>query len=145
MPGVAQAKWNRRLPITDAKREKALLEKMVAEGVAAGLPAGFVSTFFEAQMTAAKLVQEQAFAEWTAQQHPPFSEAPDLERDIRPRIDDLNRQMIAALKKCWAQHGDKSWSSALDRARSAAFPARGPANEIVNAAIQPLLEPVAAQ
>ena len=138
MPGVARAKWNRKLPITDLKREQALLEKMVADGVVGGLPAEFVTSFFQAQMTAARLVQERAFAEWTTQQHPPFPDAPDLERDIRPRIDDLNRQMLAALKPCWAGRGAEDWTSALERAKSAAFPAHQPADEILKTALQPL-------
>src|SRR3954463_5097298 len=34
MPGVAQAKWNRELPITDPKREAALLTRLTADGLA---------------------------------------------------------------------------------------------------------------
>jgi len=68
MPGVAQAKWNRKLPITDEKREQALLTRLAAEGERLDLPAAFVSEFFQAQITAAKLIQERAFEEWKSQQ-----------------------------------------------------------------------------
>jgi chorismate mutase-like protein len=101
MPGVAQAKWNRKLAITDSKREATLLDGLQARGTKRGLPAPVVRAFFQAQITAAKLIQEQRFADWTASQQPPFTQPPDLEREIRPKIDTLNEQMLDALTQIW--------------------------------------------
>src|SRR5262249_34824828 len=46
MPQVAQAKWNAGLPIDDAKREEALLSRLVGEGAKIGLDADFTRRFF---------------------------------------------------------------------------------------------------
>lgn len=140
MPGVAQAKWNRKLPITDARREATLLDDIQAKGVAAGLPADLVRQFFQAQITAAKLVQEQLFADWQARQQPPFSQAPDLEREVRPQIDELNRKLLAALSKCRIEWSDRVWQEMLDRARAAIFHPAEWSPEVVAAALQPLRE-----
>ncbi|MDB5340803.1 MAG: aroQ, partial [Planctomycetaceae bacterium] len=121
MLGVAQAKWNRELPITDEKREQALLTKLAADGKELHLPAEFVTDFFRAQITAAKQVQEQSFQEWTAQQHPPFIDPPDLEKVVRPKIDEINRQLLVTLAKLWAERSEPDWAAAVDRATKAAF------------------------
>ena len=138
MPGVAQAKWNRKLPITDEKREQALLAKLAADGEALQLPADLVADFFRAQMTAAKLVQEQYFQEWTAQQHPPFENPPDLEQVVRPQIDQINRQLLGALAKCWAERSAADWDGAVDRATRAAFQGKIWNAAIITTATKPL-------
>ncbi len=138
MPGVAQAKWNRKLPITDEKREQSLLAKLAADGEALQLPAEFVTEFFRAQMTAAKHVQEQTFQEWTAQQHPPFENPPDLEQVVRPQIDQINRQLLEALAKCWAARNSADWDGAVNRAVRAAFQRTTWDEAIISTATKPL-------
>lgn len=138
MPGVAQAKWSRQLPITDAKREAALLTKLSSEGVAFGLPESDVREFFQSQITAAKLVQEQLFKEWKARQQQPFPDAPDLEREVRPKIDDLNRQLLAALATCWSERSHEGWQKKLDQAKSAVFDSTKWSVEVVDEALRPL-------
>lgn len=140
MPGVAQAKWNRKLQITDAKREAALLDDIQAKGVAAGLPADLVREFFQAQITAAKLVQEQRFADWQARQLPPFPQAPDLEQEVRPQIDELNRKLLAALGKCRIEQTDRDWPEMLDQTRAAIFQSSSLSRDVVDAALRPLRE-----
>jgi chorismate mutase-like protein len=120
MPGVAQAKWNRKLAITDAKRETILLDGLQAKGTQRGLPADVVREFFLAQITAAKVIQEQHFADWTARQQPPFPQPPDLEREIRPKIDKLNEQMLDALTQIWQERSSLTKGD-IDRASSTVF------------------------
>lgn len=140
MPGVSQAKWNRKLPITDEQREQALLTRLTAEGVARQLPAELVTDFFQAQITAAKHVQQQAFQEWTTQQHPPFANPPDLERDVRPKIDEINRQLLAALARCWTERSAADWNAAVDHASRAAFQSTSWGDDVITAALQPLYD-----
>lgn len=140
MPGVAQAKWNRKLPITDEKREQALLTRLAAEGEALDLPAAFVSEFFQAQVTAAKLIQERAFEEWKSQQQPPFANSPDLEKDVRPQIDEINQLLLKELADVWKERTSPDWTTAVDQANRAAFQSaksRWP-DDVVAAATKPL-------
>ena len=139
MPGVAQAKWNRQLPITDEKRERALLQKLAAEGMAAGVPAEVVSEFFQAQITAAKLIQEQAFEEWKGAQQAKFSSPPDLEKEVRPRIDALNQQLLKALAKCQTHRTRSDWNAAVERATKSVFPEGKWPEDVVKTAVSPLL------
>ncbi|MDB5385065.1 MAG: chorismate mutase domain protein [Planctomycetaceae bacterium] len=140
MPKVAQAKWNRKLAITDAKREAKLLDELQARGVAQGLPANIVRDFFQAQMTAAKQVQEQHFAGWTKQQQPPFSRPPDLEREIRPKIDQLNEKLLETLGELWAKRSIEDGKGKLDSA-AATVMANSPWSEVVvETALKPLYQ-----
>lgn len=140
MPGVAQAKWNRKLPITDEKREQALLTRLAAEGEGLDLPAAFVSEFFQAQITAAKLIQERAFEEWKSQQQPPFANPPDLEKDVRPQIDEINQLLLKELADVWKARTSPDWTTAVDQANRTAFDlprSRWP-DDVVAAATKPL-------
>ena len=137
MPGVAQAKWNRKLPITDEKRERELLTRLVAEGEARNLPTDLVRDCFQAQITAAKLIQEQSFREWTAQQHPPFENPPDLE-DLRPQIDEINGKLLDGLAKCWHERAAEGWTAAFDRARQTSFQSKQWGDAVIAAATKPL-------
>ncbi len=138
MPGVAQAKWNRQLPITDAQREAALLARVASEGATLGLPESDVRKFFQAQITAAKLIQEQLFKEWKSHRQQPFADAPDLERDVRPKIDELNRQLLTKLAKCWTARSRADWKEKLDSAKAAVFHSSNGSNEVMDAALRPL-------
>jgi chorismate mutase-like protein len=96
MDEVAMAKQVKSLPITDPVREAELLRTMTQRGVSAGLPAERVRRFFNGQMQAAKVVQE----EWL-RQHPQgvtsYVRVPDLTHTVRPALDEIGRQMIAEL------------------------------------------------
>jgi chorismate mutase-like protein len=96
MDDVALVKQVKSLPITDPAREAELLRAMTQRGVTAGLKAESVRRFFNGQMLAAKVVQE----EWL-QQHPQgvtsSMKVPDLKQTVRPALDEIGRQMIARL------------------------------------------------
>ena len=55
--------------------------------------------FFAAQIEAAKLIQRADFRRWEADPPLPDAPAPDLATDLRPRIDGLNRDLLAALSR----------------------------------------------
>lgn len=136
MPGVAQAKWNRKLPIIDADREAKSLAKLVAEGTAAGIGEDVVREFFQAQFTASKLIQQQLFAQWQREQQPPFSAAPDLDQTIRPQIDKINQQLLTGLRTL----SDKQsmTSEEFQRTRDHVFGMTSWTKDVIEAALQPL-------
>lgn len=138
MPQVAQAKWNRKSPITDAKREASLLDDIQARGTARGLRADLVREFFQAQISASKLIQEHHIAEWTAREQPPFANPPDLDGEIRPKIDKLNEQLLEALGKHWAESPNANGQDDLDRVASAVFSTPQWPEAVVPTALEPL-------
>lgn len=94
MDEVAEAKRAKGLPITDPVREAELLRTMTQRGVAAGVQAERVRSFFTGQMQAAKVRQE----EWL-RQHPSATtrKVPDLTGTVRPALDKISAQMIDQL------------------------------------------------
>ena len=102
MDEVAAIKRERQLPIVDAKREAELLAAMEKNGVAAGLPAKSVRSFFVGQMEAAKECQQSFLLHMSI----PKSHAnglPDLATEVRPALDKIGVQMIEALVQARAQ------------------------------------------
>jgi chorismate mutase len=97
MHEVARRKWADKSPIEDPGREAALLRDVEERGSALGLDPSATRAFFGAQIEAAKLVQRADFRRWEAEHRGPDPEAPDLASVLRPRIDALNRDLLAAL------------------------------------------------
>lgn len=97
MLDVARAKWNAKAPVEDAARERVVLAAVAEAGREFGLEPNFTTSFFAAQIEAAKIVQRAAFAQWEAEGRGPFADAPDLKRDLRPKIDDVGRKLLANL------------------------------------------------
>ncbi len=99
MHDVARAKWNAKAPAADPARERILLRAVEKEGRALGLEPAFTRAFFEAQIEASKLIQNADFRMWESERRGPFADAPDLRRDLRPRIDALNTELLTSLVK----------------------------------------------
>ena len=97
MHDVARWKWASKAPIEDPSREAALLGDVADRGAALGLDPAATRAFFAAQIEAAKLVQRADLARWQADHRAPEGEPPDLARVLRPRIDALNRDLLAAM------------------------------------------------
>src|SRR6516225_465674 len=96
MHEVARWKWNAGQPVTDAERERELLQSVVERGRVKGLDPDLVRSFFAAQMEAARLVQQADFDRWKAKQQKPFADTTSL-AVLRQLIDHLNRELIDAL------------------------------------------------
>lgn len=101
---VARAKWNSGAPIADPAREQALLQAMRERGAALGVPGARVERFFQAQIDAARLLQESLFAQWRRERRGRFAGTLDLVQDIRPRIDAVNGRMLELLAQ-WPADG----------------------------------------
>lgn len=100
-PMVARAKWNSGAPIDDPARERQILDGLMQTLDAGGKfdDAGkaFMRRFFQSQFDAGKILQHALHAQWRQQGLPPFAQVPDLKTDIRPLLDRLTPQMIAAV------------------------------------------------
>jgi chorismate mutase len=97
MHDVARWKWNARAPIADPAREQAILEAIVVRSRNHTIDPALARAFFQAQFAAAKQVQEDDFRRWEANRAVTFPDVPDLITQLRPRIDAINDQMLAAL------------------------------------------------
>jgi chorismate mutase len=100
-PLVAKAKWNSGGPVDDPAREKSILDVVANQATQAGVDAAFAREFFQAQFDAGKLIQTKLHEQWRLAGQPHFTDAPDLGRDVRPVLDRLNPQIIAALREVY--------------------------------------------
>jgi chorismate mutase len=139
---VAQAKWNSGAPIDDPVRERQILDKLTAQ-----LPSAdeqerdAVRRFFQAQFDAGKIIQRDLHAQWRQQQRGRFSNPPDLARDIRPALDQLTPQLLAALhqvRPLLPQAAMRLWL----QQRSQTLLARDAGAEVCRVALSGLLDPV---
>lgn len=103
MHDVARFKWVGGSPIEDPVREQALLEDVARRGRDLGLDEAATRAFFTAQIEAAKIVQRADFERWRGGLETAPATAPDLKGVLRPRIDALNRDLLAALAKIRSQ------------------------------------------
>lgn len=97
MHGVAQWKWNHKQPIVDTARERDMLRSLEERGRRQGLAPETTAAFFRAQVEASRELQAADFARWQREDRGPFPDAPDLARVLRPQIDALNEELLAAL------------------------------------------------
>lgn len=141
MEAVAAAKWNAKLPVSNPQREADLVEELVHAGRELGLPDARTREFFEAQIRAARHIQEAAFEKWKAESQPPHADVRDLEKDLRPEITELSRSMLKSLAAIESVSGEEAtldlWQSHL-RSMVTANPQLEAAYQI---AFQPLLSP----
>jgi|UPI00067455EC chorismate mutase len=87
---VARWKWNKKQAIQDKRGEQELLTKLSQQATKYGLEADTLTNFFQAQITASKLIQTADFQQWEQQGIRSFKNVPDLNQSIRPSLDQLN-------------------------------------------------------
>lgn len=117
MPDVAKHKFNSGAAVEDLPREAQVLAQVTATAEAAGLPRAFAQRFFQAQIDAAKLLQQSRIDAWKAEGRGKFANVPDLATEIRPLLDGLTPRLIEALKKA-----HPALNSSAARERIAAYP-----------------------
>ena len=96
---VARSKWNSGAAVEDLAREREFVEAIGKQAPNYGLEPAAASAFFQAQIEASKIVQNARLAAWRAAALPPFADAPDLQRDIRPQLDKLTGELLNALAR----------------------------------------------
>ncbi|WDV49981.1 chorismate mutase [Streptomyces coeruleorubidus] len=94
---VAAAKYGTDTPIDDPEREARILDDVRARAVGLGLDPDAVAAVFQDQIEANKLVQRGLYARWDANPGERPTERPDLAKEVRPALDRITTQLLAAL------------------------------------------------
>lgn len=97
MVDVARHKWNAKAAIEDIPREAQIIAGLTKQAADAGVRPELAEAFFRAQIEAAKTLQREHFARWEKDGAGPFTDVPDLAKDIRPRLDALTPKLLKAL------------------------------------------------
>lgn len=91
---VALTKWDSGKPVQDSTREAQVIFQVRAEATYLRLDLEDISQFVTAQMEANKLVQYGLLAEWQAAGRAPDTPRPDLVKQIRPRLNELQNRLL---------------------------------------------------
>jgi chorismate mutase len=111
---VAWAKLGTGAPVHDVWRENALLLRVESDAQARGLDAAAVRRFFENQLTASRLWQQHLLDSWRAGEMPPSGRAPDLVTELRPRMDEATKELLAAWEAWTRATGRNVWNHEED-------------------------------
>jgi chorismate mutase len=140
MHDVARYKWNARQPINDPERERRLLAALERRGEQFGLPADETRQLMQAQIDAGKLIQQADWHEWQRVEHEPFSDAADLQTELRPRIDRVSEQLLEAYAKLYHELSQSVARESLRRQAEQAFREAGIDDKIQAAALRGWLD-----
>lgn len=94
---VAQWKWNHNSAIEAPEREQTLLANIRQQASAYSLDPDTATIFFQWQLFAGKLIQVNEFQTWQRQGIQSFEHVPDLNQTLRPSLDRLSPEILAAL------------------------------------------------
>lgn len=130
---VALAKWDSHAAVEDAPREASVIASAVKLGQSKGLNREFVAGFFRSQIEANKTVQRSLLAGWHKIGHAPAHNPIDLNRVIRPRLDELQSQMIDELVATSASRASPSCPDELAKATAKYLAARNLASQSLEA------------
>lgn len=115
---VALTKWDSGKPIQDSPREAQVIANARALASERKLDPEEVAQLLAAQMEANKLVQYGLLAQWQAAGAAPDTPRPDLGKQIRPRLDELQNRLLQQYADFAPYRQDANCSVWLARARS---------------------------
>lgn len=96
MNDVAGWKWNHRVEVADERRETESLKRIAAQAKGMGIDQPIIDRFFQAQFAAARSLQNDAIAAWQKENVLAPTKG-DLAQDLRPRVDQINDELLEAL------------------------------------------------
>ncbi|MFD9825056.1 chorismate mutase [Streptomyces violascens] len=94
---VAAAKYGTGRPIDDPAREQKILDDVAARAVALGLNPDAAAAVFRDQIEANKLVQRGLYTRWDTDPDARPTQRPDLDKEVRPALDRITKQILNAL------------------------------------------------
>ena len=109
---LAQANFNSGTATEDNAREKALIDSSVA--ALPGVDARFVSEYWAAQFEASRIVQNALISGWKASRQDKFTPAPDLTRDVQPKLNILTTEINRVLADVWSERECQVTSTLTD-------------------------------
>lgn len=95
---VAAAKWGTDSPIDDPARERVVLDDAAARARTLGVDPDEARAVFRDQIEAGKIVQRGLHARWRAHPDERPTRRPDLDKEVRPRLDELTGTLLGALR-----------------------------------------------
>jgi len=116
MKDVASAKWLAKIPVADPEREAEVTAQLVKKGEQLGVKVALVRSFVGAQLSASRQLQESFFEQWR-KDNAAVKVSADLQKDLRPKIDQITNDLLAALAKL-EPHLDKPAVQQLLRDRA---------------------------
>lgn len=99
MKDVAAYKWKNQLPIEDLEREQVVLRGSMEQAATFGLDSPSTQSFFEAQITSAKLIQQYWFDQWTTHGFDERLTFRDLNSEVRPALLEIGNQTLEVISK----------------------------------------------
>ncbi|WP_277758376.1 chorismate mutase [Pseudomonas sp. A34-9] len=115
---VALTKWDSGKPIQDSPREAQVIANARALAAEHKLDPEDVAQLIAAQMEANKLVQYGLLAQWQAAGTAPDTPRPDLGKQIRPRLDELQTRLLQQYAEFTPYRHDANCPAWLAKARS---------------------------
>lgn len=103
---VALSKWDSHKAVEDKKREQEVIASVVAQAPSYKLDPTAAEQFFAAQIEANKLVQYTHLSDWQLQGKAPDDPRPDLAKQIRPQLDQLQKRLLQQLADFTPQRTD---------------------------------------
>ncbi|HVY79439.1 MAG TPA: gamma subclass chorismate mutase AroQ, partial [Steroidobacteraceae bacterium] len=97
MPGVAAYKWQKKAPVTDPERERAVTAHAVEVARTMGLAPEGIQALFDLQVRAARESQIRLHEAWRRRGYDFPGPVPDLARDVRPTLDRFTVDFLRAL------------------------------------------------
>jgi chorismate mutase len=116
---VALTKWDSGKPIQDTAREAQVIASARKMAVDRKLNPQDVAELIAAQIEANKLVQYGLLAQWQAAGKAPDTPRPDLAKQIRPRLDELQNRLLLQYAAFAPYRKDPNCAHWLAKARSA--------------------------
>jgi chorismate mutase len=116
---VALTKWDSGKPIQDSAREAQVIANAKKEARLRKLDPDDVADLIAAQIEASKLVQYGRIAQWQAAHRAPDTPRPDLDKQIRPKLDKLQNVLLQQYADFLPWRKDPNCPDWLARERSA--------------------------
>jgi len=114
---VALTKWDSGKPIQDSPREAQVIANARTLATEYQLDPEDVAQLIAAQMEANKLVQYGLLAQWQAAGVAPDTPRPDLAKQIRPRLDELQTRLLRQYADFAPHRRDPNCPALLAKAR----------------------------
>jgi chorismate mutase len=115
---VALAKWDSGKPIQDSAREAQVIANARKMAVKRKLDPEQVAELIAAQIEANKLVQYGLLANWRAAGKAPDTPRPDLAKQIRPQLDELQNRLLQQYAEFAPYRKDPNCPNWLGEARA---------------------------
>jgi chorismate mutase len=115
---VALTKWDSGKPVQDSPREVQVIDNAKKQATEKGLNPDDIGQLLAAQIEANKLVQYGLLSDWQAKGKAPNVARPDLAKQIRPQLDDLQNRLLQEYAEFAPYRNDANCANWLTHSRA---------------------------